>query len=65
MARVAIELANGGRYQAVCRVESCTAGDDGGPWAGRAWRHVDSARVQQQAHREWHDGPKREVRGAV
>ncbi|MGR6922630.1 hypothetical protein ACU635_50965 [[Actinomadura] parvosata] len=55
MARVAIELANGGRYQAVCRVESCMAGEGGRPWAGRAWPHVDSARVQQQAHREWHE----------
>lgn len=55
MARVAIELANGGRAQPVCRVESCTAGEDGGPWKGRAWKHADSARVQQQAHREWHE----------
>lgn len=62
MARVAIELANGGRFQPVCRVESCTA-MGGKPWVGHAWRHVDSARVQQQAHREWHESgePKPEV----
>ncbi|MGP4092998.1 hypothetical protein [Nonomuraea sp. KM90] len=63
MARVAIELANGGLYQAVCRNEECTAGEDGGPWRGRTWKHIDSARFQQEAHREWHENgaPKPEV----
>lgn len=55
MARVAIELVNGGRYQAVCRAENCTAGPDGQQWRGLAWPHVDSARIQQQAHRETHE----------
>jgi hypothetical protein len=53
MARVAIELANGGRYQAVCRAENCTA-MDGQPWAGRTWAHIENARVDQAEHREWH-----------
>lgn len=62
MARVAIELANGGRYQAVCRAENCTA-MKGKPWVGLTWPHVDSARDQQEAHRRWHEngGPKAEV----
>lgn len=54
-ARVAIEMVAGGRAQPVCRAESCTAGPDGRPWKGRSWQHVDSARVQQEAHREWHE----------
>lgn len=53
MARVAIELVNGGQYQAACRTENCTE-TDGQQWRGSAWLWLPAARTEAYAHKDWH-----------
>lgn len=50
---VAIELANGGRAQAACRTEGCTA-LDGAAWRGEARTVRADAAEDARLHRLWH-----------
>ncbi|MEV8636557.1 hypothetical protein AB0395_33410 [Streptosporangium sp. NPDC051023] len=50
---VAIELVNGGRAQAVCRTEDCTA-LDGKRWKGESRTIKADAAEDARLHRKWH-----------
>lgn len=50
---VAIELANGGRYQAACRTEGCSA-LKGRPWKGEPRAVKVRAENDASGHRKWH-----------